>query len=88
MSSSMEKRDWETQTVTLINRFRGRLDDQRLDEYVELAVHLEWGVALEMLCDQIFECDITPDDEEISRIIALGSDIGIAPKYWKHWRVK
>ena len=88
MISSKKQRDLEKRTVTLINVFRGRMRDQLLDDYVDLAVNLEWGVAFEMLCDQLFEFEVVPTGEELGKIAVLGNDIGIDPKYWQHWKEK
>lgn len=86
MISLKKQRDLEHRTVTLINAFRGRIQDQWLDDYADLAANLEWGAAFEMLCDQLFEFGIIPAEEELNMIAALGDDIGINPKYWQHWQ--
>ncbi|WP_299752835.1 MafI family immunity protein [uncultured Tateyamaria sp.] len=83
-----KQRDLERRTVTLINLFRGRMQDRWLDGYAELAVNLEWGVAFEMLCDQLSELDVVSTKEELNTIAALGHDIGINPRYWQHWKAK
>lgn len=86
MISLKKQRDLEKRTVTLINVFRGRMQDRWLDDYADLAVNLEWGVAFEMLCDQLLEFDIIPTEEELNTIARLGHDIGINPRYWQHWK--
>ena len=38
-------------TISLIQTFRDRLDDEWLDEYLSAAEHGEWGLAFENQCD-------------------------------------
>ena len=71
--------------IDLVNRFRGRLPDRWLNDYVEYAEHLEWGLAFEMLCEQLFEYDIVPRESEVSSIARLGTEMGIDKKFWLPW---
>ena len=72
----------QRETISLIQRFRGRLDDEWLDDYQSTAEHGEWGVAFENLCDQLFEFDIFLSEQEFQIICEVGESMKINPQRW------
>ncbi|MDD7912010.1 MafI family immunity protein [Pseudovibrio exalbescens] len=68
--------------ISLIQRFRGRLADELLDDYQSTAEHGEWGVAFENLCEQLFEFDVFPSEQEFQNICELGESMKIDPQKW------
>lgn len=73
-------RDLEKNVISIISQFRGRLADEWVDEYILLAEHNECGIALENLCDQLFEFDVVPTREELQEIKSLAGCLGIERK--------
>ncbi|WP_068089112.1 MafI family immunity protein [Polycladidibacter stylochi] len=69
-------------TVSLIELYRGRLDDEWLDDYLSTAEHGEWGVAFENLCEQIFEFGVFPSEQEFQTICEIGKSMKIDPNRW------
>jgi len=69
-------------TISLIKRFRGRLDDDCLNDYQSTAEHGEWGVAFENLCDQLFEFDIFLSQQEFQTICEVGESMKIDRQRW------
>lgn len=69
-------------TISLIQQFRGRLDDEWLDDYQSTAEHGEWGLAFENLCEQLFEFDVSPDEQEFQTICEIGESMKIDPQRW------
>ncbi len=68
--------------IKIIELFRGRLDDEWLNEYRSDAEHGEWGMALENLCTQLEEFDILPNEQEFQAIRTAGESMGIDPQRW------
>jgi hypothetical protein len=69
-------------TISLIQRFRGRLDDEWLDDFQSTAEHGEWGVAFENLCEQLFEFNVFPSEQEFLTICEVGESMKIDPQRW------
>lgn len=72
----------EKRTIEIIETFRNRLPDEFVDMYKNLAQHAEWGVALEDLCTQLYEFDITPSAQELEEIKSLAKSMNMADDVW------
>ncbi len=68
--------------VAAIESYRNRLPDEFVDEYVSLARHNECVIAFENLCDQLFEFDVVPSEQEFQAICEIGERMKIDPQRW------
>jgi hypothetical protein len=64
----------------LVEGVRGRSGEptfeRRLDDFLSLARAGEGGVAVEALCSNLYEFDVTLDGDEHSRLVELASHWG------------
>lgn len=72
----------EQRTARLINRFRSRLPDEYVVEYVSLTRHNECAIAFENLCTQLYEYEVTPSETECLDIQQLATDMGLPDDVW------
>jgi len=49
----------EQSLISIVGKFRGRLDESWIEDHVALVKHGECKIALENLCDQIWEYDFS-----------------------------
>jgi len=61
--------------VAVTEKFKGRLEDWRLEDILNYVDHDEWGLAFDLLCDFIAEFDIPISIEEYDEIIKLAEDM-------------
>ncbi|HAZ14735.1 MAG: hypothetical protein A2X86_12815 [Bdellovibrionales bacterium GWA2_49_15] len=71
MTKIFRTMDYEKEILSIVNQFKGKLSDEDMDSIVELATHLEWGVALEILCDQLYEYEIGINSSTYDKISRL-----------------
>lgn len=75
--------------ATLINLAREThqsLPNDTAATVIELAQAGEWGIALEILCEQLFEYDISISRAARDRIAALGGQMGLDSTLWADLR--
>ena len=60
--------------------FVGRLDDSVLESAIEYVDFNEWGLALEMLCDQLYEFEVHIQESELREIETLADEMHLDPK--------
>lgn len=73
----------EQRVINLIRGFKGRLPDDFVGEYVSLAEHNECAVALENLCTQLYEFDVSPEIREMDEIKNIGLLLGLDKATWE-----
>ena len=73
----------KTIVIELIESFRGRLHDDWLNEYLGDASCGEWGMALENLCFQLEEFDISVTVQQYEIIRTACERMKIDPQRWK-----
>jgi len=59
------------------NKFKGRLEDMRLEIALDYIDHNEWGLAFETLCDYLVEYNVSLSAEEYGEMIKLAKDMGL-----------
>ena len=57
------------------------VDPERIQTLKDLAIHGEWEVAIECLCDNVAEVDKRFDDGWISDLAGLVEELGLKPRY-------
>jgi hypothetical protein len=61
----------EIKMLVLLHEFEGRLPTKVYKEIESLAVHREWGIALENLCEQLYEFNLPIESEALGKIKEL-----------------
>jgi hypothetical protein len=79
----MDSQEIEEQLIIILRLQDGKLMPERLREMCLLVKAAEPGIALENLCDELFEWDISISKDVLNQIISLGQFMGINEKYWK-----
>jgi len=59
------------------NKFKGRLEDMRLEVALDYIDYNEWGLAFETLCDYLVEYNVSLSAEEYGEMIKLAKDMGL-----------
>ena len=87
--ASLLKKLFFTRQVSLENRILSLADEtkdflllkdlQNIRDYIE---NNEFGLAFEILCDQLFEYDALISSETYSKIELIGKDLGLNEKNW------
>lgn len=67
----------------IIEALDATVDASTLAEALDLTGHGEPGVALELLCTQIYEFGTVIPATVKTQIEAVGSAMGISPEYWR-----
>ncbi|MCG3266590.1 MafI family immunity protein [Yoonia sp. I 8.24] len=67
----------------MLDQFRTRLPIEIVDELYSLTTHREWGGAVENMCVQLFELDITPSADEIVSIKDLCDEMKLSADTWQ-----
>ncbi|HSI86209.1 MAG: MafI family immunity protein [Candidatus Methylacidiphilales bacterium] len=80
MSCHVEK--METELLSLLSCFDGRLPLQDYEDVRDLIVHREWGVGLETLCQQLDEYEIAPSPAELLKIRELADEMLMPVDTW------
>jgi hypothetical protein len=75
-------RDIEMRTLALLKHFENAIPADRYSDLVELAMHNEWGVALENLCQNLNDDDAPVGQGELEEIQALTADMGMPATTW------
>ena len=73
----------EKKMIDLLSHFQGKLP---MDEYKDnhyLITHREGGVALENLCQQLFEHTIPVEPILLETIKSLANEMKLPPKAWE-----
>lgn len=73
----------EKKLLLLLDQFRTRLPIEIVDELYSLTTHREWGVALENMCVQLYELDISPSADEIVNIKNLCDEMKLSADSWQ-----
>lgn len=81
MRPDLTKTEAELQAILI--QAANLLHQDQIDDMTALVRAGEPGVALENFCSQLFEYDIAVPVEMVNVISRLGSEMGIAPKYWE-----
>jgi hypothetical protein len=68
--------------LQLLSRFKSRLPVATHKDVEELITHGEGGIALENLCQQLFEYDLTVSSDELTEIKVLTERMGLSAKTW------
>ena len=73
--------------VNAIQVILNEVKDQLLPEDVtnarELLEHNEWGLALSLICDQLYESGLPINQTTYDKIAALSEEMGLPPHEWK-----
>jgi hypothetical protein len=69
--------------LAIIESCRGLVPDDRLEADADLACNGEWGVALEVLCEQLLDAGVVLDDVTRRRIEELGTALQLRSGYWE-----
>jgi hypothetical protein len=77
----MTRQQIETELLDAVDRFEGRLPVEQLQDMRELVRAGEPGLALENLCTQAHEYDVTVPNDVVAKLSRLGSAMGIDKKY-------
>ena len=83
----MDAHEIETTLLGMIAGFSTFLPPTELQEMRSLVNAGESKVAFENLCTQLFEYDVTLDDETLSGLRTFGIVMRIAPKYWERLKI-
>lgn len=70
----------------ILSRVRG-LPSKDLEYIAELVEVGEWVVALQDLCTQLYEHDLSIPEVLFDSIVSLGNAIGVEERYWSVLRV-
>ncbi len=81
--SQTATRDLEANLAQLLATASTGLRPESVANLHELVAHGEYGVALENLCEELYEWDIAVPADSLRQIVALGSGMGIDPSYWE-----
>jgi hypothetical protein len=68
--------------LALIQRIDARLSPEIIEDNRDLVVNGEWGVALENLCQQLFEFDVVVEADLLEEIKSLTKEMKLAPETW------
>jgi hypothetical protein len=61
----------------LIERLRGRIDDDTWDFMDSYRRHGEWGLAIETLCDRLSEAGKSIPVDEVEEVREIGNSMGL-----------
>jgi hypothetical protein len=73
----------ENRAFVLLESLQGKLPSDEFEDIRELIAAGEWGVALENLCQQLYEHDILVDAATLERIRNLAQHMHLPPKTWQ-----
>jgi hypothetical protein len=76
----------EAQLSTLADMLSGRLPDNNIADARELIAHGEYGVALDLLCTQVYEYEIPVSSEAYKLIEACGTRMQMEESSWSYLR--
>jgi hypothetical protein len=82
----MELHLLERLLLDAIGQFAEHFPQGRAESMCALVNAGECGVALEILCDNLFDYDVIPDEAMFDRLAAIGTAMGIASRYWEQLR--
>lgn len=71
----------------IISAFNGKLPETNIIDARDLLYHDEWGEALSIICDQLYEYDIGVCEEDYRMIEAAGMKMGLDSEMWKRLTV-
>ena len=74
--------DIENRLLRALDSCRGLVEDDRLQGDRELTRAGEPGIALENLCEQLFDNDSVVPDDLVDELAKLGTAMGLDEKYW------
>jgi hypothetical protein len=72
----------EIQMLDLLREFDGKLKDNIHEDIRDLIVHGEWGIALENLCQQLYEYDVAVPPNSLTEIKKLTEQMQLPSKTW------
>lgn len=72
----------ETKLREIVAECAANLQQSDVDAALELVEHSEWGVALEMVCTQLFEYDASVNSVLLQKISDTGAEMGLRPELW------
>jgi len=75
--------DLEQKMSALVERFRQQLPAEVVTEALDLVDHREWGVALELVCEMLFEESAKLGTEDIGVLRDTAQLMGLGPDTWK-----
>jgi hypothetical protein len=72
----------ETKVLAVLMKCRGLLPDEQIDEMLQLVRAGEGGIALENLATQLYEYEVSLEQEVVDEIASLGTMMKLDHKYW------
>jgi hypothetical protein len=72
----------EERLLLLLRQFEKALPHAEYEQFRSLTVHREWGIALENLCQQLFEHDIPVGAAEIAEMKRLAEEMNLPSDTW------
>jgi hypothetical protein len=73
----------EEKMLRLLQQFEDKLSADILADNRDLVVHREWGVALENLCEQLYEFDVIVNSDSLEEIKELTREMRLPSKTWQ-----
>ncbi len=73
----------EERLMRVISALRQLLPDEDIRSVEELTRSREWGIALENLCDQLYEFGASVPSSILAEIGSLGAEMGLDEAYWQ-----
>ncbi len=67
---------------SVIEEVRTSLPPENVEDAIELLNHNEWGLALSLISDQLYEYDIPIDNSIYDQIERLGSQMKMPSSEW------
>ncbi|MBX9652684.1 MafI family immunity protein [bacterium] len=81
-SRRMSFKQINSRILELIALFELQLPYEHIEGMRDFLKHGEYGIAFEILCENLFEYDVSVDQKYIELIDQLGTTMGIDPSYW------
>jgi hypothetical protein len=72
----------EERALAALERFRASLPPQDFEGVRDLIVHREWGLGLEVLCEQLYEHGIAVDHASFRAIRELAEEMDMPAQTW------
>ena len=72
----------EIELTALADSFAGRLPDSIIEDVKEYVDFREWGVAFNLLCEQLYEFDIAISESEWEQIENIGKALKLEDYSW------
>lgn len=73
----------EQRVSDVLAALREHVPHRFIDDAAELNAAGEWGVAIEILCENLHDDDVPLPEPLIARLRSLGEEMRLAPRYWE-----